>query len=209
MDDSLLDIISNLSPLAQNIIYALIAVGALWALWDKTLGRMWRWGMFKLWPGREGWGADCIPRGKGQMDDVRLEPNRAWQLGAGERWCQMREMRVDDYYKLDIAKPRVISQVKLVCKENSYPEEFQLQIKENDEKGWEIVKHYDSKDGSVGSMNVVFDKPRKLKGLNFIITKPRLEPKSEDGKSPAWSIFDIRLTEMRLFGHFWKRVIER
>lgn len=165
--------------------------------------------MHKLWPGREGWSADCIPPESNQKDDERLKPNRAWQLGSMERWCQMREMKRGDYYKLDMAKPRVVSQIKLVCKEDSYPMEFQLKVKENGKKEWEDAGVYDSKDGSVGSMTVTFDKPRKLRSLNFIVAKPRLEPKNQQGQPPAWSIFDVELTEVRLFGKFWKRVIQR
>jgi len=112
-------------------------------------------------------------------------------------------MRRGDYYQLHIHKPRVIKRVEAISMGYRYPLKYKLQIKETDSRDWQEVGEYD------GPIDVSFDKPRKLVAVQFIITEPRLEPKTVISKSPAWSIYDIRLTEVRLFGKFWKRVIER
>ena len=114
-------------------------------------------------------------------------------------------MSIGDYYKLDIGKPRVISSVVLVSKEHSYPEEYRLEIRADDKSEWQIEGTHCSKDGKLGYMKVDFGKGHKIKAMNFIITKPRLTPLNVQGDPPAWSIFQIRPTQVR-FG-FWKREI--
>jgi len=160
--------------------------------------------MCKLWPGREGWGAECIPpEFQQQSVDKRLAPNRAWQGSPAERWAQMREMRNGDYYQLHIHKPRLISRIELVSQGYRYPKKYKLQIKESDIKHWQDVGEFK------GPIDISFDKPTELIAMQFTITEPMLELKNVYGQSPSWSIYDIRLTEVRLFGKFWKRVIER
>ncbi len=94
----------------------------------------------------------------------------------------MRGMRYGDYYQLHIHKPRVISRIELVSQEDRYPKRYKLQIKSNDtQKDWQDIGEYDE------SIDVSFDKPRKIIAMQFTITEPRLEPKNVYGQSPAWS----------------------
>jgi len=159
--------------------------------------------MRKLWPGRENWGAECIPPPPNEpINDERIDPNRAWKLGPAGRWSQMREMRCGDYYQLHIHKPRVIKRIEAISEGYRYPLKYKLLIKENDSQDWQEDREYD------GPIDIVFDKPRKLVALQFVITEPRLEPKTVIDKSPAWAIYDIRLTEVRLFRRLWKKVIK-
>jgi hypothetical protein len=206
--ESLPDLISNLPIPIQYLIALLLALAILKPAWLIAKAILW-WPMSKLWPGRDGWSAECIPKEKGMDTDDRLNPNRAWESGSAERWCQMRMMKVGDYYNLDIAKPRVISRIKLICKEHSYPMKYELRIKQDDNHPWEDGGIHDSGNGGLGYMEVNLDKPRKLKGLSFIITEPRINPRNVNGQPPAWSIFDIVLTEMRLFGKWWGKEIKR
>jgi len=121
----------------------------------------------------------------------------------------MRKMLKGDYYELHIKKPRILSRIEVVCKENSYPERFKLETRENDISPiWELVGEYDSKDGKAGKMEVLLYRPRKVIAMRLTVIEPRLEPESRYGP-PAWSIYDIRLTEVRIFGRWWKRIIER
>ena len=204
--DSLPDLMSKIPILWQYVIAVLVAIGSIWALWDKTIGRLWEWIKHGLWPGRENWGAECTPPEHPEEPvNERVSPNRAWAGSPAERWTLMREMRGGDYYQLHIGKSRIISHIQVDTDEElRCPLKIKLQIKEKTNQEWEDVNgdwEY--------PINIDFKKkPRKLIALKFIISEPRAEPKNLYGQSPAWSIYDIRLTEVRLFRRWWRKVIE-
>ena len=151
--------------------------------------------MFKLWPHREGWSGDCP---KNSDYDA---PSNAWTGGAGQRWSQRRGMRVDDYFLIDIVRPRVIRRIKLYTEGIRHPIKYKLSIRPNRDAEWEDIGEYDT-------LDVELPKPQKLIGIKWTVIEP-CEKKWEDTKLPvAWSIFDIRLTEVRLFGRCWDKVIE-
>ena len=204
--NSLPDLILELPVVWQYVIAGLVVIGSLWALWDKTFGRLRGWIMHSLWPSRENWGAECIPpESRTEPTNERVSPNRAWTGSPAERWTLMREMRKDDYYQLHIGKSRLISRIQVDTDEElRCPLKIKLQVKERDEQDWEDINgEYEY------PINIDFKKkPRKLIALKFIISEPRLEPKNIYGQSPAWSIYDIRLTELRLFRRWWKKVIK-
>lgn len=185
-------------------IGAALAFALLLFQFLRVLPDTWRWPTRKLWPNRKDWGAECIPPDSQQehYDDDRLNPNRAWKGSPAERWSQLREMRKGDYFQLHIRKPRVISRIEAVSEGHRYPKRYKLLIKHNDVADWEEVNEYDD------YIDVALDKPTKLIGIKLEVVEPRLEPKDFRGRPPAWSIYDIRLTEVRLLEKFWRRVIK-
>ncbi len=193
--NSLPDLITKLPISLQYIIAALIALATL----SQLIGikePIWGWLLFRLWPHREGWSGDC-PMNNPNFGD----PVKAW-LGEGQRWSQMREMRKDDYFSLNIRKPRFISKIHLENKGYPcYPLKYKLEYRANKNHEWKEIGQYDG-------LDIRLKPSLKLSELKFTIIEPRLEPKSEkEGWSPAWSIYDIRLTEVRLFGRWWERPI--
>ena len=114
----------------------------------------------------------------------------------------MREMRVDDFYSLHIGKPRVISRIRLTTRGIRCPRKCKVYIRRNDETDWEETGECDD------SMDFKIKPPTKLIEFQFVITEPRLTKWEDSNTPPAWSIYDVRLTEVRLFGKWWKKVIE-
>jgi hypothetical protein len=157
----------------------------------KTLYSVVRWPMSKLWPGREGWSADCPKDNVGKC----LDPDIAWRDPPNKRWCQMREMRKDDFYSLHIKKPRVITNVEVKTEGDRYPIKWALEIKRTDDSEWEKLCERE------GLIEYTFEKPTKFIKLQLKIILPRLAPK---GEMKSWCIYDILLTEKRFYG---KRVI--
>ncbi len=151
--------------------------------------------MFKLWAHREGWSADCNEKPKAES------PNNAWQGGIANKWSGNKEQWVGDQFILDISKPRVISRIKLLTEGIRHPSEYELFVRNNRDGGWEIIDKYDT-------LDAVLPKPRKIIGIKWVITKPSTQKWPETGLPVAWSIYDIRLTEVRLFGRWWHKVIE-
>ena len=159
-------------------------------------GWLGKWPMHKLWPHREGWSGDC-PK------NSEHEPIcNAWQGGQGTRWTQKREMRVDDFFRLYLGKSRVISRIKLLCEERERaPERYKLLTKSNPDAEWEYV-------GEFHDLDVRLPKPKTVVGVQWVITQPHDYIWPDTRLPSAWSIYDIRLTEVRLFGRWWEKVIE-
>ncbi len=141
--------------------------------------------------------ADCPRDNKGE----HLDPNIGWNKDLGARWSQMRKMLVNDFYSLNIRKPRVISRIKLVTEGLRYPKKCRLEIQERRNGAWEARGEYEE-------LDVIFSKPLKLIAFRFFIIDPREEVYEDHGSFPAWSIYNIELTEVRLFGKWWRKVIE-
>ena len=188
--DNLPDIISGL-PAWLQITLAICALFAIiWIPLPKLLYLIVRWPVFKLWPGREGWSADC------PKDNLEcLDPNIAWRDGPNTRWSQMRKQRKDDHYSLHIKKPRLISKIEAKTEDTRYPLKYRLEILRDDNSKWEDIGEYE------GPINITLKEKTKLVKLKFTITEPH--PLS------GWCIYDICLTEVRLFGKFWEKVIGR
>jgi hypothetical protein len=192
MMNGLPDFISNLPIGIQYLIAVLLVIAAIWSPISLflVLGKR----MFKkLWPNRENWKGNCMPlepTDKHYGDD-RLIPSRAWGQGNG-RWCQMRAMRVGDYFHLDMNKARVISRIVFDC-QTGFPLRSKLELRKDKDSDFEVVREI------LGKIDVKLDRPQKFTELRITI----LEPKTIDGPTPAWSIYDIRLVEVRLFGKFW------
>ena len=152
--------------------------------------------MFKwLWSGRSKWVADC-PRD----NETYFPPDIAWNKSLGARWTQARQQRVGDYFSLDLHKSRTISKIELVNDNLGRPIKYKLIIKNNKGKS-ENVGEFEE------PIDISLNPPRKIRAFRIEITVPKLEPKDIHGWSPAWSIYDVRLTEVRLFGKWWHKVI--
>lgn len=151
--------------------------------------------MLKLWPYREGWSADCNERSKA------LDPNNAWRGGSANKWTHEKPMQVGDYFILDIAKVRVIDRIRLVTEEPRRPVEYGLSIKANKDSDWESIGEY-------SDLDTKLSQPRRMIQIKWTITKPCVEIWVTTGNPVAWSIYDIRLTEVRLLGRWWRKVIE-
>jgi hypothetical protein len=83
----------------------------------------------------------------------------------------------------------------------AYPGKFRLRLRVDDKSALADAGEHP------GPIDVHFDKPKKVKLIRFEITEPKLEPRDIQGKSPAWSIYSIRITEVKLFGKWLKRDI--
>ena len=152
--------------------------------------------MFKLWPNRSGWSADC-----NEMT-VSDDPKNAWHGGRARRWSHKKEMWANDYFTLHIKKPRVISRIKFFTELPRFPKKFKLYIRSCDDSNWEELGEYTDED-----LDIILSPPRKLISLKVTITEPREERWPNTGNPIAWSIYDIELTEVRLFGKWWRKVI--
>jgi|GEM_PF-611509 hypothetical protein len=195
--NNLPDIISGLPDWAKQAIAWLLLAAAVWAP-VSIIYFLWTWGRRVLrhfWPKREGWVADCT------RDGNYLDPNAGWSSNVGSRWSQMREMQRGDHYQLDLSKARVIKRVYFDTDEIRWPLKVKFEVK-SDKAGdkWNSLGEFEGR-------GIEFPSPQKIKAFKVSITEPRLEPKSTDGKSPAWSIYNIQLTEVILFGKIWDREI--
>ena len=164
-----------------------------------------RWVMSnRLWPNREKWSAECKPAEPKEVHygDERLEPRRAFDKRSGGRWSQMREMRPKDYFWVNFGKARIVESIRFLDNGDGYPGQYKLLI--NDPSG---KKHWTEEGIYNGPINIKFSKPKKIEGFSIEIMIPKMTPKDDKGRSPAWSIIDIKITEVRLFGHWWKKVI--
>ena len=156
--------------------------------------------MFRWWPGRE-WSADCkaADQDSKYKGDEHLIADRAWKNG-GHRWSMMREQRIGDWYELNLKKTRIISRIEAISDIDNSPLKYKLLIQPTERSEWVEVGDRN------GPIDYEFQKPSPVFMLRFEIIKPRTEPIGAVG-SPAWSINDIRLTEVRLFKRWWKSII--
>ena len=118
----------------------------------------------------------------------------------------MRRQKANDYFHLHIHKPRVLSRVRLVTEGDRYPKKYKLAIRATDAGEWKQVGEYDR-------LDVRLTKPERVIAIRWAITEPRDEAyadseiRQEGITYPAWAVYDIELTEVRLFGKWWHRVI--
>lgn len=183
--DDLPDLVGKLPIGVQYLLAGLVAAGSLVALLG-ILRPMWARPMHKLWPGREGWSAECMPPHPGQQyqDDELLNPDRAWQGGAMHRWSQMRAMWKGDYFQLHLGKPRVLSRIQGVTDGNKYPLRYELQLSESDNADWKSYGEHD------GPIDMELGKPTKVVAMRFEITEPDSAPSPPNNMPPAWGIYD-------------------
>ena len=113
----------------------------------------------------------------------------------------MREMWTKDYFEVVLSKVRVIGRVQAVSRGHRYPQKYSLYVLSKPDGEWEKV------DTFKGPIDVSFDKPKRIAGVKFEVVEPMTGHEGPDGRPPAWSIYDVRLTEIRLFGKWWGHVI--
>ena len=158
----------------------------------------------RVWGGREKWSATRIPPGDDQSHDhSELEPTNAFKGGSGLRWSQMRGMKVNDYYLLDLRKPRVLDRIVFWTEGEKYPERYRIEVRAAEKAEWEDLGVQS------GPIEKTFEHPRKIEAIRVTVVEPRkyAKPRPIVGDSPAWSIHDIRLREVRLFEKLWHREI--
>ena len=152
--------------------------------------------MCKIFPPREGWVADC------PLDNPdHLDPNRAWNRSLGGRWSQMREMRTGDFFGLFIGKPRMINRIRFDVHGDleKFPKKYLLQIMRDQYSLWENIGEYNG-------IDIKLSRSKKTVCFRITIIEPTLRPLSFDGKPPAWLIYDIGITQTRLFGLLKKTI---
>jgi len=116
----------------------------------------------------------------------------------------MRGMRKGDYFSLNIGKSRILSRIEFRTEYSDgrdcrYPKEYLLQVQQDDKGSLHDCGTFD------GPIRIQFDKPQPIYAMKVVI----LEPQPEDKGFPAWSIYDIQLTEVRLLGRWWRKEIAR
>jgi hypothetical protein len=192
--NNLPDFISSLPTWIQWLLATLVLLATIGFSIKDIIQWIARWHVFKIWPHREGWSASCPENSK------HLDVNLAW-TGAGQRWSQMREMRIGDFFKLNLDKPRVISQIKLETEGPRYPKKYMLEVLPNRDSKWEDIGFYDT-------LDVKLPKLRRILGIRWTIIEPNKHIWPDTKFPVAWSIYDIRLTEVRLIGRWWHKVID-
>jgi len=182
----ILDFISSWPVWLQWLVAVFIFFAMTWTPLPRLLYLIVRWPVFKIWPSREGWSADCPKDNPLHC----LDPDIAWRDGPNTRWSQMRKQRKDDFYSLHIKKPRLVSRIEATSEETRHPLKYRLEIKRDDYSKWESLGEY------CGPIKVTLEEPIRLVKLQFIVIEPH--------PSSGWCIYDILLTEVkfRLFG--WK-----
>lgn len=156
-----------------------------------------------MWPNREKWVAICLPAKPHEVHygAAELDANRPLHY-PGLRWCQMRNMEIDDYYQIDMQKTRVIHQIRLLTYAERYPSKYELSVFEDGQALPSFKNEYN------GPIDIKFEKPIKARVLNFRITQPMRDVQSGEGEYPSWCIYDVRITETRILGRFWDKVVE-
>ncbi len=195
--ETLPDLISKLPIWAQYTLAGLVLLATILELIGRIrLMTFRRWLVMMLFPPREGWTADC-PRDNKDC----LDPNIAWNKSLGARWSQMRQMRKGDHFTLFIKFPRMINRIRFNVSgdEERFPKRYTLQTMPDKYSVWGKSEEYNGTDIKLG-------KSRKIYGIRITVIEPRTEPLSFDGKPPAWSIFDIGLTQTRLLGLLKKTI---
>ena len=150
-----------------------------------------------MWPSRNNWNAICRPWKEGDPNKGAPELNANLPLHyPGQRWCQMRNMEKGDYYQVNMQKDRVISRLRLACFEGRYPRKYRLEVATNNS-----INNFEDLGVHNGPIDYKFPKPRKFRIVKFTIEEPDILP---DGAWHSWCIYDVRFTEVRLFGKIWK-----
>jgi len=190
--ESLPDWISGLPLGWQWAIAILLLLSAIGISIIGIIRWFMRWRVFRnLWPSMEDWTAICLP----PKND---EPNKgAPELDAnlpirypGQRWCQMRNMEVGDYYQVDMQKNRNISRMCLICREGRYPKEYRIEVaKEGDINGFEDLGIHN------GPIDYYFPKPHKFRVVKFTIVEPDIPL---EGQKKSWCVYELRFWEARL-----------
>lgn len=198
--EDLPDLIAKLPVWLQYFLAFLVALATLFEL-QTRLKPIVGWPMARLWPNRQGWVADC-PRDNPNYGD----PNMAWDKRLGARWSQMRAMAVDDHFRLDISRPRVISRIRFQTedpegKDLRYPKRYRLDVQESADAPPQKCGDYE------GPIDVSFGKPRRIQIIRVTILEPQTEGRNAIGL-PGWSIYNINLTEVRLFRKWWRKEIK-
>lgn len=195
--ENLPDFIST-SPLGL-ILAILVVVGGLWALWDKTIGRVLV--ALRLWPSMERWTA--IGRPSRPDERNRSAPELDANLPIrypGQRWCQMRNMEQGDYYQVDMQRERIISRIRLVCREGRYPEQYRIEIAgDSDIDTFKLVE-----DNCTGPIDYRFDRPLKFRVVKVTIVEPRV---FADNSGPSWCVYELKFTEPRILGKLLSHTI--
>lgn len=149
-----------------------------------------------MWPSRDNWTAHCLPWKDGDPNKGAPELNANLPLHyPGQRWCQMRNMRVGDYYQVDMQKDRVISEVHLLCMGGRHPKKYRIEIAKN-----EAMDSFEDKGIYCGPIHRKFEKPCKFRVIKFTIVEPDILPNNEPH---SWCVYDVIFKEARLFGRLW------
>ena len=182
----------------QLVITLLTAVGSV--LVGYYGGARW------MWPNRNNWGARCQPMPPRQRfrDLTEFDANRGWMGGPGERWCSLRNQSKGNWYSLHIGKShgqaRMVSRIRVYhgVDGGGYPAKLLLKTRPDKYGQWDYVEEL------WGPLDVSFEKPRKVSDIWMEITEPQL---LENGSLDVWAIYDIEVTEVRLFGSRWHSII--
>lgn len=121
-------------------------------------------------------------------------PENVYDVMGAVRWHSETEQRAGMSYQLDMRKIRVISEFAFFGgSRNEVPEEWRAELIRTEDIKYNV-------DPTEGSIIKKLDKPFKARYIRIIITKPR------SGK--IWRIRKIQIAELRLFGHFCRRIIK-
>ena len=162
----------------------------------------WRRAMTLLWRGRAGWSADCspLPAGHKNEGDARRDANLGWRGGAGVRWSNMREQTGGEWYRLYLGHPRVISHIRVRHgPDPGYPEFYSVAVKVTDDEDWRKTQT-----AQQGPIDVELKPPAEVLWLMIEVFTPKM---GDDGQPYGWNIYDLELTEVRLFRRWWRVII--
>lgn len=205
--ESLPDLIAKFPRWAQWTLAVFVAAATLSELWTRVT-QGWRWLMSKLWPSRveRPWVGAATPllQGETQLLDLsRTDENNAWRRDR-PNWTHGREMRGGDTYTLMFTdKPRVVCRLRLRSEGYRFPISCAIRTESDGKWSKKADLHWDEP-----TITFEFAPPRKIEAIEIEIVTPRTEPKGGPRElPPAWSIYDIQVQEVRLFGRWWKNWI--
>jgi hypothetical protein len=160
--------------------------------------------MNRWWPPRESWTPERaeLPDGHKHFGYYQREASRAIQGTAGQRWCNMDAQKVDEWFRVHLGKPRIITGFRMVSHEKGgYPEEYRVEIRQTSEENepWTDYRVHS------GPIDFQFPSPTRIVWIQVKIVKPSLD---EQGVPYGWSISDIQVTEQILgrWLHTWKKL---
>lgn len=192
------DFVDKLQPWQQLIalflaLYGLaVIIGKILKMFGEIIKTIYR----SIWPGRDSWAATSsfIPRSNIPESD----PNMAFLYGRRKRWYSLGVQEKDVFYTLDIGKGRLISSIEFdsgVSLEQ-HPAKYKMVVADAQQK---VV--FDIEDE--GPIKQELKESSIIQYVRVVIIEPN---KMQNGTSYHWSIHDIKLKEIRLFG-LWKATI--
>jgi hypothetical protein len=164
----------------QTFAVVLVPI-ALWA--GSYATRRW-W----PWQGREAAQADARPND--------IPPALGWTGPRGNRWHTNRQARKNDWYRLDLGKPRVVRRVRVFpMTARQFPKRYALWVQDSD-----TTESYLECE-TEGPIDYVWNQPKRIVALEFRVVVPNEDERGD--RRAGWSVSDVEIHESLLLRSPW------